>query len=53
MAKGIRVNVMLECKECKERNYATSKSKRNTPGKLELKKYCSRCRCHTVHRETK
>jgi large subunit ribosomal protein L33 len=53
MAKGIRINVTLECKTCRTRNYSTSKSKRNTPGKLELKKFCPRCRTHTLHRETK
>jgi large subunit ribosomal protein L33 len=53
MAKGIRINVTLECKTCKERNYTTSKSKRNTPAKLELNKYCPRCGFHTLHRETK
>jgi len=53
MAKGVRINVMLECKDCKSRNYSTSKSKRNTPGKLELSKYCPRCGHHTSHRETK
>jgi len=53
MAKGVRINVTLECKSCKERNYSTSKSKRNTPSKLELNKYCPRCGHHTLHRETK
>ena len=53
MAKGVRINITLECKTCKERNYTTSKSKRNTPNKLELQKYCPRCRIHTLHRETK
>ena len=53
MAKGIRVKVTLECKSCKNRNYSTTKSKRNTPGKLELMKYCPYERKHTLHRETK
>jgi large subunit ribosomal protein L33 len=53
MAKGVRINVVLECKTCKSRNYSTSKSKRNTPSKLELNKYCARCGHHTLHRETK
>ncbi|MBN1231705.1 MAG: 50S ribosomal protein L33 [Anaerolineales bacterium] len=51
--KGVRVIVTLECTECKERNYMTEKSKRNTPARMELKKYCSRCRTHQVHRETR
>jgi large subunit ribosomal protein L33 len=39
--------------ECKERNYTTEKNRRNDPGRIELQKYCSRCRVHTLHRETK
>ena len=45
--------VTLACEECKQRNYTTTKNKRNTPDKLEFKKYCRFCRKHTVHRETK
>jgi large subunit ribosomal protein L33 len=48
-----RVIVTLECKDCKERNYTTTKNKRTTPDKLEFSKYCARCRKHTAHRETK
>jgi large subunit ribosomal protein L33 len=29
------------------------KNRRNDPQRLELMKYCSRCRKHTLHRETK
>ncbi|NWF91810.1 MAG: 50S ribosomal protein L33 [Syntrophaceae bacterium] len=43
----------LACTECKRRNYSTTKNKRNTPDKLELKKYCRFCRRQTVHKETK
>ncbi len=35
------------------RNYTTTKNRRNTQGKLELRKYCPRCRTHTVHREAR
>ena len=45
--------VILECTECKRRNYTTTKEKRNTPGRLEKKKYCPFERKHTVHRETR
>jgi len=45
--------VTLACTECKQRNYTTTKNKRNTPDKLEFKKYCRFCREHTVHKETK
>jgi len=43
----------LACTECKRRNYSTTKNKRTTPDKLELKKYCRFCRKHIVHKETK
>ena len=53
MAAENRVKVVLRCSECKQRNYNTTKNKRNTPEKLELKKYCRFCRKHTLHTETK
>jgi large subunit ribosomal protein L33 len=43
----------LACQECKRRNYSTTKNKKTTTGKLELKKFCRFCRRHTVHRESK
>jgi large subunit ribosomal protein L33 len=45
--------VTLACSECKQRNYTTTKNKRNTPDKLEFNKYCRFCRKHTAHKETK
>ncbi|RMG21727.1 MAG: 50S ribosomal protein L33 [Deltaproteobacteria bacterium] len=53
MPKGNRIIVHLECTECSERNYTTTKNKRTTPDKLEFRKYCPRCRRHQLHRETK
>ena len=50
---GNRVKITLRCSECKQRNYNTNKNKKNTPDRLELKKYCPFCRKHTVHNETK
>ena len=35
------------------RNYNTKKNKKNSPDRLEMKKYCRFCKKHTVHRETK
>jgi large subunit ribosomal protein L33 len=45
--------ISLACTTCKERTYSTRKNKRNDPGRLELNKFCPRCRQHTLHRETK
>jgi len=56
MAKGkdIRVQVILDCTEAPGTSrYSTVKNRRNTTGRLELKKYNSKLRKHTLHRETK
>lgn len=45
--------IHLVCQDCKRKNYSTTKNKRRTPDKLELKKFCSSCRKHTLHREGK
>jgi len=39
----MRSIVTLACTECKRRNYSTTKNKRNTPDKLEFKKFCRFC----------
>ncbi|NLN19982.1 MAG: 50S ribosomal protein L33 [Firmicutes bacterium] len=49
----MRVGITLECTQCKNRNYRTIKNRRNDPDRLELKKYCPKCRAHTSHRETR
>jgi len=51
--KDDRSVVTLACPDCRERTYATSKNKRNDPDRLELKKYCPRCRRHLLHREVR
>jgi large subunit ribosomal protein L33 len=45
--------ITLACADCKNRNYTTTKNKKTTPDKLEMKKYCPTCRKHTAHKETK
>ena len=49
----VRVKITLACTECKQRNYDTTKEKRNHPDRMETKKYCRFCRRHTLHKETK
>ncbi|MEO3946677.1 50S ribosomal protein L33 [Gorillibacterium sp. CAU 1737] len=49
----MRVIVTLACTESGERNYTTTKNKRTTPERLELKKYCPRLKKVTLHRETR
>jgi large subunit ribosomal protein L33 len=49
-ARGI---IHLACTVCKERTYTTEKNRKNDSQRLEFKKYCPRCRQHTLHREAK
>lgn len=51
--KENRLIITLACGECKERNYTSQKNRKNDPGRIELSKYCPRCRKHTAHRETR
>ncbi|MCE5259398.1 MAG: 50S ribosomal protein L33 [Chloroflexi bacterium] len=49
--KANRLVVTLACTECKSRNYTTEKNRKNDAGRMELLKYCPKCRKHTEHRE--
>jgi len=51
--KKTREPITLECSVCKERNYRSEKNKTNTTARLELKKFCDRCRKVTPHKEGK
>lgn len=60
--KGVRITITLECTECRTNTnkrsngvsrYTTSKNRRNTTGRLEIKKFCRHCNTHTIHKETK
>jgi large subunit ribosomal protein L33 len=57
--KGNRVQVILECTEHKTTGlpgtsrYISSKNKKNTPERLELKKYNPIMKKYTVHKEIK
>ncbi len=45
--------ITLACTECKDRNYHSKKNKKQVPERLERKKFCRKCKGHTLHRETK
>jgi large subunit ribosomal protein L33 len=65
--KDIRVRIFLECTSTScARNggnkespgiyrsrYITQKNRHNTPGRLELRKFCRYCYKHTIHGEIK
>jgi len=48
--KSKREDIWLECPECGERNYRTNVSVAEGTPKIELKKYCKRCRKRTTHK---
>ena len=58
-AKGNRVQVILECTEMKNSGlpgtsrYVTTKNRKNTPDRLELKKYNPYLKKYTIHKEIK
>ena len=55
--KAGRQQVILECTEHKASGlpgtsrYVTKKNRKNTPERLELKKYNKKLRRHTIHKE--
>nr|YP_010947112.1 ribosomal protein L33 [Aneura maxima]WGO59722.1 ribosomal protein L33 [Aneura maxima]WGO59808.1 ribosomal protein L33 [Aneura maxima]WGO59894.1 ribosomal protein L33 [Aneura maxima]WGO59980.1 ribosomal protein L33 [Aneura maxima]WGO60066.1 ribosomal protein L33 [Aneura maxima] len=64
MARGkeVRVTINLECINCCRDSgrryrgisrYTTQKNRRNTPIRLELRKFCRYCGEHTIHKEMK
>ena len=44
---------ILACTECKSRNYTTTRNKRTTTNRLEMKKFCPKDKKRTLHREAK
>ena len=58
-SKGNRIQVILECTEQKESGvpgmsrYITTKNRKNTPERMELRKYNPILRRVTLHREIK
>jgi len=54
MAKlGNRQRKTLVCSVCGEENYRTEKNVKHTTDRLELNRYCPRCKKHTLHKEKK
>ena len=51
--KGDREHITLACTQCRSRTYHSTKNKRNDADRIELRKYCPRCRVHQAHRETR
>lgn len=61
--KGSRIIITLECtqKDRKDKignkkgvfRYTTMKNRRNTPSRIELRKFCPNCNCHQIFKEIK
>ena len=49
----MREIITLQCTECKERNYTSTRNKKKQQDRLEIRKFCPRCRHHNVHKEVK
>ena len=49
----VRQIITLQCGDCRERNYTTMKNRRNDPDRMELRKFCPRCRGHRMHKEAR
>ncbi len=58
-SKGNRIQVILECTEHKTTGvagtyrYITTKNRKNTPDRMEIKKYNPILKRYTVHKEIK
>lgn len=61
--KGARITITLECSDRNSNlgpkrksgisRYTTTKNRRNTPNRLELKKFCPNSNCHKIFKEIK
>ena len=45
--------ITMQCTDCKEKKLLNDRNQKKTTERLERKKFCPRCRHHTVHKETK
>ena len=58
-SKGNRIQIILECTEHKDSGmggtsrYVTQKNRKNSPNRLELKKFNAVLKRYTIHREIK
>jgi large subunit ribosomal protein L33 len=61
-SKGTRLTITIECTECRKSDtkhlvgvsrYTTTKNRRNTTDRIELKKFCRSCKQHQIHKEIK
>jgi len=62
-SKGARITITLQC-SCQNKlksekrkpgiyRYTSSKNRRNTPNRIQLKKFCKQCNQHEIFKEIK
>nr|QUE29718.1 ribosomal protein L33 [Erythrotrichia carnea] len=62
--KGARIVITLECTQCRTTpnfdkrssgcfRYTSTKNRRNTTSRLEIKKFCPNCNLHSLFKELK
>jgi len=49
----VQTIITLACKECKSRNYVSTRNRANQRDRLKLNKHCKKCGKHTSHEETR
>jgi len=49
----MREIISLQCNDCKNRNYSITKNRKKHSERVEVKKFCPRCRKHVGHKEVK
>jgi len=49
----MREIITLQCNDCKNRNYTTTKNRKKHSDRMETQKFCNTCRTHTGHKEVK
>jgi large subunit ribosomal protein L33 len=50
---AVRTVINLSCEECNDRLYTSEKNRRNSPDRIELKKFCKTCRSHKMFKEVR
>ena len=53
MAKAVREKIRLNSSAGTGHFYTTTKNKKNTPDKMEIKKFDPKARKHVIYKETK
>lgn len=47
----MRLTFLMRCTVCNSENYLTEKNKKNDQERIELMKFCPKCRKQTLHKE--